>query len=122
MTRCLKRAHGCSSSLLSAISNSPLRGFNPPPAQRADCLESGSQGSEETGGYPHRECIEAGEGAGGADDQGNQRQVKTKAQRYFSGVGYQLLDVWVKWFVGEENAQQRSMNVRRAGINKAQMG
>lgn len=64
MTRCFKRTHGCSSSLLSAISNSPLRGFNPP--QRADCLESGSQGSAETGGYPHRECIEAGDGAGGA--------------------------------------------------------
>lgn len=52
-------------SLLSAISNSLLRGFNPPPAQRAECLESGSQGLEETGGYPHRECIEAREGARG---------------------------------------------------------
>lgn len=77
---------------------------------------------EETGGYPHRDRIEAWGWGQGTDDHGNQRQVKTKARRYFSGVGYQLLDVWVKCFVGEENAQQRSTNVRRAGIIKAQMG
>lgn len=77
----LQPAHGRCSILPSAISNGPPRGFYPPAAQRADCLESGSQDSEETGGCPRRESMEAGERAWGgrADDHSNQRQVWTKA-------------------------------------------
>lgn len=45
----------------------------------------------------------------------NQRQVKTKAQRYFSSVGFQLLNVWVKCFGGEER-HRKGRGIRKAAF------
>lgn len=85
-----------SSSLLSPIGNSLLRGFNPPQYKELSVRPGRHLRSQR-----RQVAIPTGYVFGGweAEDRSYQRQVKTKAWCYFSSVGFQLLDVWLKWLV-----------------------
>lgn len=89
-----------SSNLLSPISNSLLRGFTPPLQHKELSVRPGRHPRSRR----RQVAIPTGYVCGGweAECWSNQRQVKTKAWRYFSGVGFQLLNVRVKCFGGEE--------------------
>lgn len=104
-----------SSNLWSPISNSLLRGFTPPASLQHKEL------SVRPGRHPRSRrrqvAIPTGYVCGGweAECWSNQRQVKTKARRYFSSVGFQLLNVWVKCFGGEER-HRKGRGIRKAAF------
>lgn len=77
--------------LLRPISNSLLRGFTPPPQHKELSVRPGRHPRSQK----RQVAIPTGYVCGGweAECWGNQRQVKTKAWHYISGVGFQLLNV-----------------------------
>lgn len=108
-----------SSNLWSPISNSLLRGFTPlpPPHPSLQHKELSVRPGRHPRSRRRQVAIPTGYVCGGweAECWSNQRQVKTKARRYFSSVGFQLLNVWVKCFGGEER-HRKGRGIRKAAF------